>query len=372
MSDIKLSNIPSMNVEKLVDRLGDAYSRLINNNLPVKNMPSVMLWGPPGVGKSQAVRQIAKAIKEETGKETKVTDVRLLLFNPIDLRGIPTSNADKTLAIWLKPQIFQMDPSDDIVNILFLDEISAAPQSVQAAAYQITLDRVVGEHRLPDNCIVIAAGNRTTDKSVAFKMPKALANRLMHIEVEGSFASWRNWAVSSDINEKVIGFLSFRQSHLMQFDAASEDLAFPTPRAWEMVSNILNGISDDIEEMFPLIAGLVGTGVAMEFRTWSNVYRELPDIEEIFDGYMPAMPKKVDAMYALASSMVAYAREHRDDIERIANSIRYADKMPPDFSTVLMKDYMYIDKDYRQVLMGIPEFSRWLQTKGSLMNGSVR
>ena len=176
MSDIKLSNIPSMNVEKLVDRLGDAYSRLINNNLPVKNMPSVMLWGPPGVGKSQAVRQIAKAIKEETGKETKVTDVRLLLFNPIDLRGIPTSNADKTLAIWLKPQIFQMDPSDDIVNILFLDEISAAPQSVQAAAYQITLDRVVGEHRLPDNCIVIAAGNRTTDKSVAFKMPKALAN----------------------------------------------------------------------------------------------------------------------------------------------------------------------------------------------------
>lgn len=372
MSDIKLSNIPSMNVEKLVDRLGDAYSRLINNNLPVKNMPSVMLWGPPGVGKSQAVRQIAKAIKEETGKETKVTDVRLLLFNPIDLRGIPTSNADKTLAIWLKPQIFQMDPSDDIVNILFLDEISAAPQSVQAAAYQITLDRVVGEHRLPDNCIVIAAGNRTTDKSVAFKMPKALANRFMHIEVEGSFVSWRNWAVSSGINEKIIGFLSFRQSHLMQFDAASEDLAFPTPRAWEMVSNILNGISDDIEEMFSLIAGLVGTGVAMEFRTWSNVYRELPDIEEIFDGCMPSLPKKVDAMYALASSMVAYAREHRDDIERIANSIRYADKMPPDFSTVLMKDYMYIDKDYRQVLMGIPEFSRWLQTKGSLMNGSVR
>lgn len=82
-----------------------------------------------------------------------------------------------------------MDASDDIVNILFLDEISAAPQSVQAAAYQITLDRVVGEHKLPENCIVIAAGNRTTDKSVAFKMPKALANRLMHIEVEGSFKS---------------------------------------------------------------------------------------------------------------------------------------------------------------------------------------
>lgn len=103
----------------------------------LKQMSSVMLWGPPGVGKSQAVRQIAKEIERATGKTVKVTDVRLLLFNPIDLRGIPTSNADKTLAIWLKPQIFQMDSGDDIINILFLDEISAAPQSVQAAAEQI-------------------------------------------------------------------------------------------------------------------------------------------------------------------------------------------------------------------------------------------
>ena len=187
MSDVKLTNIPSMTVGKAVDKLSHAYTTVIQNRLPVKTMPSVMLWGPPGVGKSQAIRQIAKKIEDSTGKSVNVTDVRLLLFNPIDLRGIPTSNADKTLAVWLKPQIFQMDSDDNIVNILFLDEISAAPQSVQAAAYQITLDRVVGEHKLPDNCIVIAAGNRTTDKSVAFKMPKALANRLMHVEIEGSF-----------------------------------------------------------------------------------------------------------------------------------------------------------------------------------------
>lgn len=184
MSDIKMTNIPSMNVGKMVEKLSSAYCAIIQHNYPIKTMPSVMLWGPPGVGKSQAVRRIAKEIGEKTGKTVNVTDVRLLLFNPIDLRGIPTANADKTLAVWLKPQIFQMDASDDIVNILFLDEISAAPQSVQAAAYQITLDRVVGEHKLPENCIVIAAGNRVTDKSVAFKMPKALANRLMHIELK--------------------------------------------------------------------------------------------------------------------------------------------------------------------------------------------
>ncbi len=371
MNDVRSTNIPSLTVGKTVDKLSRAYSAVINSGLPIKTMPSVMLWGPPGTGKSQAVRQIAAEIKESTNKEVRVTDVRLLLFNPIDLRGIPTANADKTLAVWLKPQIFQMDPSDSIVNILFLDEISAAPQSVQAAAYQITLDRVVGEHRLPDNCIIIAAGNRVTDKSVAFKMPKALANRLMHIEIEGSFGSWKEWAISTGINDKVIGFLSFRQNYLLGFDAASDDLAFPTPRSWEMVSNILNGISDDVEEMYSLIAGVVGCGAAVEFRTWAQVYKDLPKIEDIFDGKMPPLPKNTDAMYALTTSMTAYARAHKDDLSRIANSIRYADRMPPDFSAVLLRDYMYIEKDYKQRLMIVPEFNRWLQTKGSLMNGSV-
>jgi hypothetical protein len=358
-----------MNITKIVNDLTEVYSSVINQHLPIKIVPSVMLWGPPGVGKSQAIRQLANGIEDNTGKKVVVTDVRLLLFNPIDLRGIPTSNADKTLAVWLKPQIFQMDGSDDIINVLFLDEISAAPQSVQAAAYQITLDRVVGEHKLPDNCIVIAAGNRTTDKSVAFKMPKALANRVLHIEVEGNFNSWKEWAIENGINDKVIGFLSFRRNYLMGFDSSSDDLAFATPRSWEMVSNLLNHVSSDIDKMYSLISGLVGSGVAVEFRTWAKVYKELPDLKEIFDGKMPPMPSNTDAMYAMCAAMVSYAREHKNEMSRIANSIAYADKMPPDFSVVVLKDYMYIEKNYKEKLLTIPAFSDWVRKKGRLING---
>lgn len=370
MSEVK-QNIPSMSVGKVVESLSTAYCSAINKCLPVRVLPSVMMWGAPGVGKSQAVRQIAKEIERGTGKRAVVTDVRLLLFNPIDLRGIPTANEDKTLAVWLKPQIFQMDPSDHIVNILFLDEISAAPQSVQAAAYQITLDRVVGEHKLPENCIVIAAGNRVTDKSVAFKMPKALANRLLHIQVEGSFTAWKQWAIEHGIHPKVVGFLSFRQNYLMAFDGSNDDLAFATPRSWEMVSNLLYAVSDDIEKMYPMVAGLVGSGVAAELRMWEKVYKELPNIEDIFNGKNPPMPKNTDSMYALTASMTSYAREHKTDMRRIGNSIAYATRMPPDFATILMRDYMYIEKGYKEKLMRVPEFSEWLRKRGSLLNGSI-
>jgi len=371
MSEVKLTNIPTMHVDRMVDTLAKAYCAVLSQEQPLRLLPSVMLWGPPGIGKSQAVRQLADRIAAETGKRTHVTDVRLLLYNPVDLRGIPTANADKTLAVWLKPQIFEMDASEDVVNILFLDEITAAPQSVQAAAYQITLDRVVGEHRLPENCIVIAAGNRTTDKSVAYKMPKALANRLLHLEVEDSFAAWKQWAVKKGIHPKVVGFLSFRPQHLMHFDASSEELAFATPRSWEQVSNLLQYVSEDVEAMHPMIAGLVGVGTAIEFRTWSQVYSELPKLPDIFDGKQPAVPRGTDALYALTAAMTAYAREHRTQLSRIANSIRYAERMPPDFSAMLLKDYMYIEEGYRQTLMQIPEFSRWLAAKGRLINGAV-
>lgn len=369
MSESTFADIPVMNTEEVVDRFSDMYIKAINKNLPLKTIPSVMLWGAPGVGKSQAITQIANRIAEETGKRTKVTDVRLILFNPVDLRGIPTADKNKESAVWLKPEIFNMDPAEDVVNILFLDEISAAPQSVQAAAYQITLDRTVGEHRLPENCIVIAAGNRTTDKSVAYKMPKALANRLLHIQVNHSFKAWRRWAERKGINPKVIGFLVARQHYLMNFDPSNDDMAFSTPRSWEMVSNILNNIEDNVDAMYPFIAGIIGTGLATEFRGWTKTHSGLPDAEKIFKGKEMTIPQNTDSLYSIVSQMTYYAKGHTDDMDGIINSIRYASKMPADFYAMLMKNYMNISPSFKHKLMAIPEVYEWMQSKGKMFNG---
>lgn len=351
-----------MTVNQAVRQLSKAYSSLINGGVSLKKFPSVMLWGPPGVGKSQGVRQIASEISRRTDKKVEVTDVRLLLFNPVDLRGIPTANEDRTLAVWLKPKIFQMDDSEDVVNILFLDEISAAPQSVQAAAYQITLDRTVGEHRLPENCIVIAAGNRVTDRSVAYAMPKALSNRLCHLEIESDIKSWHEWAASSGVNPVVIGFLDYNPDLLMGFGQSSDSLAFPTPRSWDMVSNILNHVSDNINDVFPLITGCVGENAAYELITWSEIYRKIPDVADIFSGEAVSVPTRPEILFAISSKIPLYARSHHSEAE-IRNAVRYVSKLTAEFRDKIFMDFLHI-RSIRKQLMRIADFDDWFVRNG--------
>lgn len=333
------SGLCALNVNQMVSMLSGTYISLLRAGIPFREFPSVMLWGPPGVGKSQGVRAIAGEIEKKTDRLVRITDVRLLLFNPVDLRGIPTANEDKTLAVWLKPQIFQMDESEEVVNILFLDEITAAPASVQAAAYQITLDRTVGEHKLPENCIVIAAGNRVTDRSVAYNMPRALANRLCHLEIKENTNAWHDWAVKNKIHPYVSGYIEYNSGALIKSEGM--ELAFPTPRSWEMVSNILTYVSENMNEVYPMIVGCIGETAADLFRTWTEIYAALPSIKRIFHSAEGEAPKNRELQIALKSAMVDYARQCQDK-ELIDNSIEYACKLPWSFRGKLLQDYYRI------------------------------
>ncbi len=350
-------DIAQLTVAQMSQQLTMTYSAVIKGDLPIKCIPSVMIWGPPGVGKSQGISQIAANISAETGKKVIITDVRLLLFNPVDLRGIPTANADKTLAIWLKPKIFQMDESNDCINILFLDELSAAPPSVQAAAYQITLDRTVGEHKLPDNCIVIAAGNRVTDRSVAYRMPKALANRLCHIEIISDIESWKEWAYRKGINHMVIGYITANPTFLMGFNSENESLVFPTPRTWEMVSNLLNSVTDKPKEVYPLIAGCVGAEIATDFCTWSEIYGKIPSVGSVLTGTATTVPTRPEALFALMGDLTLAAHVCKKE-KSVQNLARYASKLPKEFRHTMYSDLLKIE-GIRPALKGCREFCEW-------------
>lgn len=356
------TNLPEASVGQVIDTLTTLYTNAINTGLPLRSIPAPFLWGPCGVGKSEGVRQLAAALERNTGRRISVTDVRLLLFSPVDLRGVPVASADG-FSDWLKPRVFDMDASDDCVNILFLDELSAAPQSVQTAAYQITLDRVIGEHRLPENCIVIAAGNRTTDRSVSFRMPHALANRLLHFNVRSDVFSWLEWSIHQGIDRRVIGYVSFDNSRLNMTPETS-DMAFPTPRSWTFVSNLLKAMQPEkVSDIHMLIASAVGVDTAVAFEAFCEVYASLPDIRQIFKGVCTIYPQSPQVLYALISSLVAAVGDMEDvSATELENVCAYAVRFPADFAMTFFSDLSRID-GVKEKLTRISVLQQWLSKK---------
>jgi len=354
-------NIPKQSISSVIDRLTYLYICAIEKGVKFKSLPTPFLWGPAGVGKSEGVYQMAKKIQQRTGKSANVIDVRLLLFSPVDLRGVPMADEEKRFTNWLMPKIFDMDDGADAINILFLDELSAAPQSVQAAAYQISLDRRIGEFALPENCIVIAAGNRTTDLSVAYKMPKALCNRLMHFNISSNYDEWKIWAQTNGISDKVIAYLAFDNSRLC-VEPENSDLAFCTPRSWSFVSTLLKSCECDPEDVHDLIAACVGNDVALEFEMFCKGYIHLPPISDIVKGKCHVIPKTHDVMYAMVASLTAVMFDKGDKltIDELDNICDYAIRLPKDFCMSFMKDICRIE-GMNMRLMKCNSFQNWFK-----------
>lgn len=357
------AGIPVTSVSDFTDLYSRLVIRAVNRNESVSRIRSVFLWGAPGVGKSQGVRELASIIEKGTGKTVQVTDVRLLLMNPIDLHGIPTSNVDKTATVWLKPKLFDLNPAKDVINILFLDELSAAPQSVQAAAYQLVLDRKIGEFELPDNTIVIGAGNRITDYSVAYRMPKALANRFSHFEIQSDIDSWQSWASEHHIHPLVTGYLGF-DSNMLSAEPKEDDIAYPSPRTWEFVSDMLGFLEPDenLEDYFQMISSFIGIAAAQSFISWAKNYSELPNVVDILAGKISWYPDSPDAMYSLASSIATYVScknrfgLNQEELESMAS---YVNGFPSDYSTNLYMDLIG-EEGMEEKLRQCPSFKKWV------------
>jgi hypothetical protein len=329
-------------------------------------LPPLFLHGSPGVGKSSIVRQNA----DKAGM--KLVDLRLSQMDAVDLRGLPVIRDDETR--WLMSSEFPKDGE----GILLLDELNAAPKSVQVAAYQLVLDRKLGEYTVPDGWMIIAAGNLMEDRAAAGRISSALANRFLHLNIREDADAFRKYGIKKGMHPTVLGYINFKPESLLEMNESSE-CGFPTPRSWEKVSEILTqGASSWFSQalFFSLVSGLVGVGRAVEFIEYQKVEGLLPDIKlmllhpETID-----IPERADMKSCLVSSLTyilkrATENEFKEYLDGLFTLLL---KLSSEFSALAVVEILQ-DEDMASKLPYIfehPDWERWQKKHGKNFSNSA-
>jgi MoxR-like ATPase len=323
-------------------KLYEALCALIGERVPLH------IWGPCGTGKSQIVGQVASDLGYE------FLDVRAVQLDPVDLRGLPRISSDQTE--WVPPKFLPTSGR----GILFLDELTSAPQMTQAGCYQLVLDRRLGEYRLPEEWVVIAAGNPASERGVHFAMPRPLRNRFVHLDLEPDLDDWSKWAIKAHVRPEIIAFLRFKPELLHAADVTSDANAWPTPRSWEMASRVLSGVaqrtnarllSGTSEFEAQLLDGTVGQAAASELVAFLRLFRELPSIDEILLNPTAArVPVEPSAQIAIATALGRVLSD-----TSVGRGITYLERMPTEMHVMAMRDAAARDT----AITHTPEFVRF-------------
>lgn len=320
----------------------------------------VMLWGPPGVGKSQIVAQVAARHR------VPVIDIRLSQMEPSDLRGIPFRSGEHVE--WAIPAMLPDAERHGAQGILFLDEITSAAPTVSAAAYQLILDRRLGNYEVPEGWAIFAAGNRQGDRGVTYSMPAPLANRFSHFEFEVNLDDWVAWAWANGVDERVIAFLRFRPELLFDFDPAHNPVAFPSPRSWEFAHRALQKFGDRPDVLVGSLQACVGPAAGIELHAFVENLDNLPDMDAITRGEEVPVPKAVDLQYAVASSLVGRAiraRAEADGTAVMGHILDYAGRFPQrEMGVMLVSD---LHRAVGESLFSVPQFQDWASQVADVM-----
>lgn len=320
----------------------------------------VMLWGPPGVGKSDIVAQLGVKHK------IKVIDIRLSQMEPTDLRGIPFREGNKVE--WAIPAMLPDSKRHGKRGILFLDEITSAAPTVSAAAYQLILDRRLGEYQVPKGWAIFAAGNRQGDRGVTYSMPAPLANRFSHIEVDTHLDDWAAWAYDHGIDDRIIAFLRFRPELLFDFDPAHNPVAFPTPRSWEFAHRALQKFGGNPQLFLGSLQACVGPAAGIELKAFIDNLDNLPDIDAIITGEEVSVPVEIDLQYAVASALVGRAiraKDQKDAAKVYGHILEYAGRFPQKEMGVMLVSDMH--RAVGEQLFDVEQFGEWAQKIADVM-----
>lgn len=300
------------------------------------------IWGDPGIGKSDILRSVAASLKID------LVDARLSIYDPTDLKGFPVvKGTGKSQAMHFVPPAILPTKGK---GILFLDELPSAPPSVQAAAYQLILDKRLGEYELPAGWSIVAAGNHARNGGVHYSLPPALANRFVHIEMGCDAGDWDLWAANHGITDITRAFIRFRPTLIHDMEARKAGTAFPTPRSWAFADDIVR-LRVGAAEEFELLKGTVGEGAAIEYLAFAKTARDLPSASEILISPDSApVPSSPAAKHAVTVML-----EQRAEPKNFKQCMQYMERLDVEYQTAFMQSITRKNRD----LCSAKEYVDW-------------
>ena len=303
-----------MSIPELEEILKTNCQLIIDNPGLAATIPPILIHSSPGVGKSSIVRQVAQKLG------IGFVDVRLAEMESVDIRGLPSVDKDKGVMKWNAPDFWPRDPNSK--GIIFLDEITSCDKSCQVAAYELILDRKIGDfYKVPDGWYIVSAGNLTTDRAVAMSMSSALSNRFMHVELDVDDQQWCN------------------------MEKENLERGWPSPRSWDRVSQMTKIYGNNEELLRKIVYGLVGPAKGVEYIEFHRLNKNFDNIIDMLYGKAPIkIPEKNDQLYAMCSSLVYVlwrGKDEEDEHKRLDGFFKILQKMRPEFIMMCINGAMY-------------------------------
>lgn len=291
-----------------------------------------IIWGPPGVGKTDLVGQVAKVL----GWLLEIDHPSVA--DPTDAKGLPMPDADGIGATFRPYGLLRRLLSATSDTLVFLDDLGQATAAVQASYMQLILGRRIGDHRLPDCVHFMAASNRTEDRAGVGRAITPLLNRAIHLDLDVDAQEWQRWAERSNISPEVRAYLSWKPSELLGFDpkTAQAQRAFATPRSWAMLSRAISTLPQGTEGslLHPIAIDTVGEGSGTGFSGFVKIMRALPDPTRPLRDPSAPVPEDPAALFALACSLIEQSKSATP--KQLENLVGFARRMSEEASVFLV------------------------------------
>lgn len=327
-----------MSMNELEEIIRTNCQLIIENPGIAMTIPPILIHSSPGVGKSSIVRQVADKLG------IGFVDVRLAEMESVDIRGLPSVDKDLGVMKWNAPDFWPRDPKSK--GIIFLDEITSCDKSCQVAAYELILDRKIGDfYKVPNGWYIVSAGNLTTDRAVAMSMSSALSNRFLHVELEADPEQWCKWAMTHDVHPSVTGFIQYRPENLFNMEKENLERGWPSPRSWDRVSQMCKIYGNNEQLLRKITYGLVGPAKGVEFMEFHRLNKSFDNILDMLYGKTPIkIPEKNDQLYAMCSSLIYIlwrGKDEKDEKQRLDGFFKILCEMRPEFVMMCINGAMH-------------------------------